>query len=43
MALASHHTTDGDEGRGAEAEFVGAENGSNQNVAREAEAAVHAE
>src|SRR6266481_638810 len=43
MALASHHTADGDEGRGAEAEFVGAENGSNQNVAREAEAAVHAE
>jgi len=27
----------------AEAEFVGAENGSNQNVSREAEAAVHAE
>jgi len=28
MALASHHTTDGDEGAVAEAEFVGAKNGS---------------
>jgi len=43
MTLAGHDAADGDKGRGAEAEFVGAEDGANENVAGEAEAAVDAE
>src|SRR5579859_4478905 len=43
MALARHDAADGDKGRGAESEFIGAEDGADQNVAGEAEAAVHAE
>ena len=43
MALASHDAADGDERSGAEAEFVGAEDGADEDVAGEAESAVNAE
>src|SRR5260221_3989824 len=43
MALAGHDAADGDKGGGAEAEFVGTEDGADENVAGEAEATVDAE
>ena len=43
VALAGHDAADGQQRSGAEAEFVGAENRADQNVAREFQASVHAE
>ncbi len=43
MALARHNTTDGEERGGAEAKFVGAENGGKDDIAGKFQPPVHAE
>src|SRR5512137_879799 len=43
MALARHDATDGEERGGAKTEFVGAENGGEDDIAGEFQASVHAE
>jgi hypothetical protein len=43
MALASHDAADGEERGGAETKFVGAENGGENDIARELQATVDAE
>jgi len=43
MALPRHDASDRQQGRGAKAEFVRAENGGQNDIAREFQASVHAE
>ena len=43
MTLPRHYTSNTQQGGGTEAEFVGAEQSGNDHIARELEAAIHAQ